>query len=429
MKNATTFPLEIRLKGIEAPLNVFVKLQCGRGAPLWLQAVTKAVEWGMQRESDFYRFLAAHVPLRVPRPYAIDRIDAFNRCCLVLECIEGGTAIADWEGCPLPAIGAMLRNVSIMHAKFLGRTADDAATRWIPAAHGSKRGGALEYVKWVGDLTGDHDVLFKRVWRALTTHPYFAAGAFEEGGERSPLALVHGDCRPGNMLFIGALDRARSPPAVVFADWEAVNVAPPLWDVVYSTTLGIDDAKHGARAVAKLREQYARHLLDAVDESTAAGQQAARLYNPAEAAGRERIAAEGDLLLVVLAFVSYTVVKKNLWNQGNTNDDNIAWRAFVPARARASAAAGVPRVCGARPVPSPRSVPPLTFPHPTPSDRARTLSRHTQRARCTIGSRVFKALRALDSAALATELSRSGTAVDSACVDAVVATLTSIGEE
>ena len=361
MKNATTFPLEIQLKGVEEPLNVFVKLQCGRGAPLWLQAVTKAVEWGMQRESDFYRLLAAHVPLRVPRPYAIDRIDAFNRCCLVLECIEGGTAIADWEGCPLPAISVMLRSVSQMHAKFLGRTADDAATRWIPAAHGSKTGGALEFVKWVGDLTGDHGAGFKCVWRALTTHPYFAAGAFEEGGERSPLALVHGDCRPGNMLFIGALDEARAPREVVFADWEAVNVAPPFWDVVYCTTLGIDDAKHGAGAVAKLREQYARHLLDSADRSTAAGQQAVRLYNPSNAAGRERIASEGRLLLIVLAFVSYTVVKKNLWNQGNTNKDNIAWRAFarlcarLRARLRARCADGHTMSCRSdrgQPVPS-----------------------------------------------------------------------------
>mgnify|MGYP006147497847 CR=1 FL=1 len=332
MKNATTFPLELTLAD-GATLAVFVKLQCGRGAPLWLQAVTKAVELGMQRESDFYKILAAHVPIRVPRPYAIDRIDVFNRCCLVLECIEGGKAIADWEGCPLPAIGAMLRDAAKLHAQFLECTSTSAATRWIPSAAASRSAGALHYVKWIGDLTSDHKASFRRVWSALNSHPFFAPAAGEGGDHdavRSPLALVHGDCRPGNMLFLGALDDADAPPSVVFADWEAVNVAPPLWDVIYCTTLGVDPDKHDEMTVATLREEYARELLATAEHASpgsAAGKRVRALYDPDTAEGVERIVAEGKLLLLVLAFVSYTVVKKNLWNQGNTNDDNVAWRA------------------------------------------------------------------------------------------------------
>jgi hypothetical protein len=132
------------------------------------------------------------------------------------------------------------------------------------------------------------------------------------------------------MLFLGALDDADAPPSVVFADWEAVNVAPPLWDVIYCTTLGVDPDKHDEMTVATLREEYARELLATAEHASpgsAAGKRVRALYDPDTAEGVERIVAEGKLLLLVLAFVSYTVVKKNLWNQGNTNDDNVAWRA------------------------------------------------------------------------------------------------------
>jgi hypothetical protein len=317
-RTAAGFDVLVRHGDRTTTLPVFVKFQSGRGMPLLLQAVRAAVEPGVAREVDFYQRLAATVPVRTARAYVADAIPAINRTCIVLEHVDGEN-VADWRGCPLPGIRAMLTAVARMNAAFVGRTASDPRTSWIPA-----RGG-LDYASFVATLAGSVPAWYKELWKALDR--YFRA---------RPLTLVHGDCRPGNVLFRGACtltpadggeltaspwpDAGLAAPEVVFTDWEAVNAAPLLWDFTYCTIVGLRIADRQA------------HLPRLFDEFVAAlereGVEAA-LLSP------ERCRLEVDLLTMVLYYVAALVVSKGFWdNQGNTIDDYRAWTARIVAALR-----------------------------------------------------------------------------------------------
>jgi hypothetical protein len=304
----------------EFTFRVFVKVQSGRGLPLWLQAVRAAVEPGIAREVDFYRRVAATAPLRTPRVYFAGAAHAFNRVCIVLEHVDGYNP-ADWRGCPLAAVRAILGDVARMNAAFVGTVADDPRTRWIPARAG------LDYASFVATLGTDAPVWVRTLW-----------GALERAFRDRPLTLVHGDCRPGNMILLddGATKRhveqragdqadpwptGEPLPGVVFTDWEAVNAAPLLWDFTYCTVIGL-------RAVDR-----AAHLTRLLDEFLASLRSAG--VSP-ELCDPERARTEVDLLTLALYYVASLVVSKGYWDkQGNTFDDFTAWSSRVLAAVRA----------------------------------------------------------------------------------------------
>jgi Phosphotransferase enzyme family len=330
---AATVDVVMRRAGITSSLPVFLKFESGRGLPLFLQALRAAVEPGVVREVDFYRNLAGTVPLRTPRVHFADAIHAFNRVCIILEHVDGYNP-ADWRGCPIAAVRAMLAGVARMNAAFVGKTANDPRTRWIPARAG------LDYASFVATLGGTTPAWYRDLWKALDR--YF---------RDRPVTLVHGDCRPGNMLFLddGAIARqlnARGEqgaepwppegmptPDVVFTDWGAVNAAPLLWDFTYCTVIGI-------RTVD--REAHLQRLLDEFVASLRAEGVAA------EYCDRARCRIEVDLLTMVLYYVSSLVISKGYWDkQGNALEDWHAWsdRTLAALRAvdpdRTSTALGV----------------------------------------------------------------------------------------
>lgn len=295
----------------ERTTRLFLKFQNGRGMPLWLQAIRAAVEWGIAREVEFYRRLATSVPLQVGTPLYVDYVPACNRVCLVLEYIEG-LNIPDWRGCPVGGMRAMLRDVARMNAAFLGQTASDSRTQWIPARTG------LDFAAFVSEFIKGQETCFKEIWSAL-----------QKRFVDEPLTLVHGDCRPGNMLFIddGQMknhlqSNAESKPSewempfdqtrVVFLDWEATNAAPLLWDFTYGTTLGL--------TVADRRLYRDRLLSDFLKDLQEHGVPPA-LCDP------KRSHRNVQCLTLVLSFVAYVVITHGFWDkQGNTGSDATAWK-------------------------------------------------------------------------------------------------------
>ncbi len=311
-------------------LPVFVKFQCARGLPLAMQAIRAAVEWDIAREIEFYRRLAPTVPLRSPKAYAAEKSHVFNRVCLVLQRVDGLT-IPDWKGCPLLGVRAVLRAVAPMNAAFLSRTASDPRTAWIPARRG------LEHMSFIDSHLGKETPAHREVWAALRR--FFA---------NHEVTYVHGDCRPGNVLFLdpalAELVRAKDDPAsawtteplpeVVFLDWEATNAAPLFWDFTYCVTLGLRTAERRAHR-AQLLEAFRADLAAAgVPEAT---------LDPA------RSETEVELLTLVLGFLSLVVVRHGFWDaQGNTAEDRAAWSGRVVAalqdvdRAKVAAVLGLP---------------------------------------------------------------------------------------
>jgi hypothetical protein len=289
-KQQTTGMVEMRLRstdGTEQSSRLVVKLQSGRGMPFYMQALRAALE-PFSREIEFYRRLAPVVPVPVARPLFADAVTFVNRV-------------------PTPE------------------------SAWIPARTG------LDYAKFVEGFIAKTEPTYRDVWSALQR--YFAP---------RPVTLAHGDCRPGNMLFTGEgevhavtgseTDAAPWPgpsaklPGVVMSDWEAVNIAPLLWDFTYATIIGLRIGD---------REAWLDRLLD---EFLASLQENGV---PAAELDRSTRRLHVDLLALVLAYISLVVFEHKLWNgQGNTLEDIRAWGGRVRHAALVSDATAMAAALG-----------------------------------------------------------------------------------
>lgn len=333
-KNRMTagFDLVLEEGGVERIVRVLAKFQSGRGMPLYMQAIRAVAEYRFSREIAFYRRVAPVVPVAVPRPLFADSITLLNRVCLVLERLDGETPV-DWRGCPLPAMRALLATAARLNGHFATRLSDEA-TGWIPARSG------LDFAEFVGSFIGRHESWYRRIWTALQS--YFHA---------APVTLVHGDCRPGNMLFTGLEvdgggadeDRRSTWPAsaalqaaaVVMCDWEAVNVAPLLWDFTYGTVVGLRVADRRAwqrRLLEEFLEGLRQHGVDPRHLDA------------------DRAALDTELLAIVLAYISLAVFDNRLWSgQGNTPEDLAAWSRRVLEAGAAGDAARIATALGTDP--------------------------------------------------------------------------------
>ena len=278
-------------------INVFVKFQCGRHLPLWLQCARAALEPGVVREVDFYNTLADAVPILTPKVFFAGKIPSLNRVCCVLEHYDlsgqgEARVIPDWKPCEMRNIESMTTSIASMHAAFYGKTRGHPLTSWIPARKG------LEYASFVPGLIKDEPEWFQGLWTCLEKH--FA---------NHPLTLVHGDCRPGNMIFLAS-------GKTVFSDFEAVNVAPLAWDFTYMSILGLEPSvrrEHSARLLSLYRDSLLEHP------------------DPAAAIpSLDTLANDSRMLTIVLYYVSFVVEKYQFWkSQGNTTQDKRAWSARV----------------------------------------------------------------------------------------------------
>ena len=328
-KNQTSAKWQLTFRAGDAlvPVRVFTKFQSGRGAPLYMQALRAVFERRFLREPAFYRHLAAHVPVRVARPYFASAVSSINRACVILEAVDGAT-LADSDGCPIGEFRLLMASAARLNAAFAGKI-DAPETAWIPARSG------LEFAEFLELYFGKEPAEWKQLWMALRA--YFDA---------RPVTLAHGDCRPGNMIFTGlssidppASDAAQpwmEPSAgaeVVLSDWEAINIAPLLWDFTYATIIGL-----------RIQDRRA-HLGRLLTEHLAAlAQNGAASQTPALAAARIEV----DLLGLVLGYISLSVYEQRLWAQGNALRDVRAWmerarEAVIDVDTERSAAAlGVP---------------------------------------------------------------------------------------
>jgi Phosphotransferase enzyme family len=285
-KNRMTagFDLTIEEDGARRTVRVLTKFQSGRGMPLYMQAIRAVAEYHFAREIEFYRRLAPVVPVAVPRPLFADALTLINRVCLVLERLDGDT-MADWQGCPLPAMQKLLGSAARLNGAFAGRVSASTVA-WIPARAG------LDFASFVDGFIAKREAWYRRIWTALRA--YF---------QLRPVTLVHGDCRPGNMLF--------RDEDVVMCDWEAVNVAPLLWDFTYCTIVGLrpDDR----------RAWLERLLLEFLDSLRQQNVDRREL-------DVSRAVLDVQLLAIVLAYTSLVVFDHGLWSgHGNTQEDVSAW--------------------------------------------------------------------------------------------------------
>lgn len=297
-KNSTSGSVTLSYNN-ETSIKLFLKFQTGKGMAMWMQALRAAAEPGIVREVDFYTKLAEHVPLRTPKCYAAEKLPYYNVVFVALEHIDlkfdslehrvkdvdSYRVTPDHVFDSIDDMRLILTKLATMHSTFLGTVQTNPHSSWIPA----KRG--LKYCDFVASLGGfNKPPFYLNVFRSL--EKYFLD---------KPLTLVHGDCRPGNMIYVGFPAKE-----IIFADWEATNAAPLAWDFTYATTIGLPEELRKEHQLNLLRDYHASLEQDEYS--------------------LEELQDDVLLLVIVLFYVSYTVTAGGFWsNQGNTTADQFAW--------------------------------------------------------------------------------------------------------
>ena len=326
-------------------VRLFVKFSCGRNFPLLLQGFRGACEWGLQRELDFYKGIAPSGILPCPSSVALAGNFAINRLCLVLDYVDG-TVTPDFRGASLEQAMAVLTTAASMHGAFWGMNVPNTgADTHIGARAVVAVGKSARALKGVSSSSSNEELadaivtcLDKLNARVGLEYFSFVRPMLDKPSEpkeflqlwdavdrwiasnRVTTTLVHGDCRLGNMIFVG------DESTVLFSDFEAINVAPFLWDFVYFTVLCQSPADRRQR-----HETLLSAYLSALDTHAA---HASKLRGDAAAVVKREGDPEilFDILALVLFFYAYTVERSGAWvDNGNTDEDHRHWKQRVDA--------------------------------------------------------------------------------------------------
>lgn len=318
--------------------DVFLKFQTGADFPLWLQAIRWAAEGEVLREVDFYDKIAPNVLIRVPKLYYLSKTPVSNTICLAMEYFpitsvsndkDNESPVSttkvkqkddkdhnnkleyyvfpDWKIDSSIFVEMILSNVAKLHVQYLHDPSSlqnrRPEARWVPAQRG------LDFCKWVKTIGPKDLTPFHEVFDAIDR--YFS---------NKVVTVVHGDCRPGNMIFSGfrsSSSRTRILQDVIFCDFEAVNVAPPMWDVAYALALGLPEELHTTEEIQRLIELYRRRALDTLE---AEGRTDVVLDSV------EELYEQVQILHVHFFFYSYAVYSQGFWDDhGNSEDDMRVW--------------------------------------------------------------------------------------------------------
>ena len=223
-------------------LAMFIKCGDGlsRGLPFWLVALSAHAG---SVEVQFYRDLRAELPVGAPTALLAAEARLCSRFALVMsdacaaetrafeknKSLRSAAAIttylvADRVGCSRAQALSVMRELAKLHAHFWNRAA--TLPEWL-VAH--RHGAAAGYLTKLGlGLVIGRGL---RKWRQLDR----LFGSLKKALRDEPATLLHGDCRPENLLFHES-DGAWS---LTFVDWEAVGCNPAANDLVYFIVVGL----------------------------------------------------------------------------------------------------------------------------------------------------------------------------------------------
>ena len=366
----------------EHVVQLFVKFSCGRNFPMFLQGVRCATEWGLQRELDFFKSIGRlqHV-LPCPTSVALGGNFAANRLCLALDYVHG-IVTPDHTGANAYQALSVVKTVANMHGSFWGMNVEQQATATQvlgnarAVTHGSDNSTTkqtktrtrprqtrqddsdwisneivsfldkmnarcgLEYFSFIRPCLDkkEEPIEFVKLWDGI--EQWFAA-------QNITTTVVHGDCRLGNMMFVpkddddGDEKKKQDPTTagqILFTDFEAVNVAPYLWDVVYFTVLCQTPEARRERHALLLQE-----YLDSLHRTIESTMQHRAVFGglvvndaqqmPPTTTTSVELNRLYDVLSLVLFFYSYTVERSGMWaGNGNSMADLKNWTRRVDER-------------------------------------------------------------------------------------------------
>ncbi len=201
-----------------------------------------------RREARFYRHLADHVPMRVPRPYVARLDEEDGSFVLLLEDLEAsGCRLADpVRGLEVAQAAAAMRDFAALHVRYedVRRRREEAG--WVEAMDRQSDMGVwmLEY-----GLEHHRDKLrdgFAEMARLYIDH----RATLDEIWSRGPVSVLQGDSHIGNLFLDG-----RDGDRVGFLDWGLIQLGTPMRDVGYFITMALSPENRRAHE-RELIERY-----------------------------------------------------------------------------------------------------------------------------------------------------------------------------
>ena len=167
--------------------------------------------------------------------------------------------VPDRVGCTQPQALAVVRGLARLHATFWATAHTEPALRQLTAGRGARGYVASPAVALLLGRTLPKLPRLAALWRSL-------GAALAD----APATLLHGDCRPENLLFRTQAARDGEAPGadsdaatascawrVTFLDWEAVGINPAANDLIYFMVVGLRAADSAAWQSALLRAYHA----------------------------------------------------------------------------------------------------------------------------------------------------------------------------
>jgi aminoglycoside phosphotransferase (APT) family kinase protein len=220
--SGTTGRARVRVEVADPPESrpLFVKL-----APFDARQRAFVAEQGMGvAEARFYRDVARHCPIRIPRAVHADHDG--ERYVMVLEDIvaAGARFPRTRDDDILQIVEGVIDNFAALHGAYWqsARLAAGGDLEWIAHRTRGYGGGGGRFVRMAVDAFGDRmPPAFHALAAVYCSRGREIADLIAEGAA----TLVHGDAHLGNMYAVGT--------APGFLDWAMIGHAPGMRDVAY----------------------------------------------------------------------------------------------------------------------------------------------------------------------------------------------------
>ncbi|MFO7558251.1 MAG: aminoglycoside phosphotransferase family protein [Desulfobacterales bacterium] len=196
--------------------NLAVKYLSSRNEPLYLSSLKSAVLRGLNQEVTFYNELSGRIPFVTPECIFADSIPLLYRGIIIMEKLNPDFTVDDYLGCLPDQSMTVIKNISLMHAKFWNRILSDPSLNWLPG-----RQNPLDLFWFLNYITKKEKACVI-LWEALYKH--FA---------RHPITVAHGDCRPGNIMWF-------DNGSIAMLDWQFAHAGIGTWDATYYIVMAHD---------------------------------------------------------------------------------------------------------------------------------------------------------------------------------------------
>ncbi|GBD25211.1 hypothetical protein HRbin30_00526 [bacterium HR30] len=206
-------------------------------------------------ETNFYRQVASRIPLPVPRCFFAGFDPEGGDFLLVLEDVTPAEVGDQLVPCTLEQARSALDALAAIHAATWNH-ASLSELEWL------NRRNSEQLAQIAGFVQAAAPVFLQRYSAQLEARHVRVLEEFlplvTEWLElpRGPFALVHGDFRPDNLLF---LHQRAAPYRVLVVDWQTVSWGAPLADVAYFIG-GAFDPQQRRRYESDLLQFYCQRL-------------------------------------------------------------------------------------------------------------------------------------------------------------------------